>query len=76
MWKRAAVYGALLAAGTLGLEWLDYLRLARLHSNDIYILLIAVAFLALGVFVGARVVGATQPANFDGNPKARSAPAK
>jgi DNA-binding CsgD family transcriptional regulator len=73
MWKRAAVYGALLAAGTLGLEWLDYLRLARLHSNDIYILLIAVAFLALGVFVGARVVGATQPANFDGNPKARAA---
>ena len=73
MWKRAAVYGALLAAGTLGLEWLDYLRLARLHSNDIYIFLIAVAFLALGVLVGARVVGATRPASFDGNPKARSA---
>ena len=73
MWKRAAVYGALLAAGTLGLEWLDYLRLARLHSNDIYIFLIAVAFLALGVLVGARVVGATRPASFDGNPKARAA---
>jgi ATP/maltotriose-dependent transcriptional regulator MalT len=36
--------------------------------------MIAVAFLALGLFVGARVLGAAPPpANFDGNPKARSA---
>jgi hypothetical protein len=34
MWKRAAIYGVLLAAGTLGLQWLDYLRLARMHSGD------------------------------------------
>lgn len=73
MWKRAAIYGALLAAGTLGLQWLDYLRLARMHSGEIYILLIAVAFLALGLFVGARVMGAPRPASFDGNPKARAA---
>ena len=61
MWKRAAIYGALLAAGTLGLQWLDYLRLARMHSSEIYIFLIAVAFLALGLFVGARVIGAPRP---------------
>ncbi|HXO65273.1 MAG TPA: LuxR C-terminal-related transcriptional regulator [Steroidobacteraceae bacterium] len=73
MWKRAAIYGALLAAGTLGLQWLDYLRLARMHSSEIYILLIAVAFLALGLFVGARLMGAPRPASFDGNPKARAA---
>jgi DNA-binding CsgD family transcriptional regulator len=73
MWKRAAIYGALLAAGTLGLQWLDYLRLARMHSGEIYIFLIAVAFLALGLFVGARVMGAPRPASFDGNPKARAA---
>jgi DNA-binding CsgD family transcriptional regulator len=73
MWKRAAIYGALLAAGTLGLQWLDYLRLARMHSSEIYILLIAVAFLALGLFVGARLMGAQRPASFDGNPKARAA---
>lgn len=73
MWKRAAFYGALLAAGTLALQWLDYQRLARVHSSDIYIFLIAVAFLALGVFVGTRVRGAPQPATFDGNPKAQAA---
>ena len=74
MWKRAAIYGALLAAGTLGLQWLDYLRLVRMHSGDIYIFLIAVGFLILGVFVGARILGAPPtPAKFDGNHKARAA---
>ena len=29
MWKRAAVYGSALAAGTFALQWLDYQRLAR-----------------------------------------------
>jgi DNA-binding CsgD family transcriptional regulator len=74
MWKRTAIYGALLAAGTFGLQWLDYLRLVRMHSGDAYIFLIAVAFLALGLFVGARVLGSPPPpASFDGNPKARAA---
>jgi DNA-binding CsgD family transcriptional regulator len=73
MWKRVAIYGVLLAAGTLGLQWLDYLRLVRVHSGDFYIFLIAVAFLILGLYVGARVLGAPPPpANFDGNPKARA----
>jgi DNA-binding CsgD family transcriptional regulator len=73
MWKQAAFYGALLAAGTLALQWLDYRRLARAHSGDSYIALIAIAFLALGVFIGRRVIGAPKPATFDGNPKARAA---
>lgn len=72
MWKRAAFYGALLAAGTLALQWLDYQRLARVHSGDIYVFLIAVAFLGLGVFIGARWLGAGKPVAFDGNPKAQA----
>ena len=44
MWKRAAIYGAFLAIGTLGLQWLDYLRLARAHSGDIYTFLISWLF--------------------------------
>ena len=73
MWKRAAIYGLLLAAGTLALQWLDYQRLARAHAGDIYVFLIAVAFLALGVFVGVRVIGGRRPVTeFDGNPKAQA----
>ena len=73
MWKRAVFYGAFLAAGTLALQWLDYLHLARAHSSDIYTVLIAVAFLVLGVFIGVRVIGAHKPATFDGNPQAQAA---
>ena len=74
MWKRAAMYGVFLAAGTLALQWLDYQRLARAHSGDIYTFLISLGFLVLGVYIGARVIGrGSQPPAFDGNPKAQSA---
>lgn len=71
MGKQVAIYGALLAAGTAGLQWLDYLRLARLHSAEVYGSLLALAFLVVGVWVGARAFRAAPPP-FDGNPKARS----
>ncbi len=70
MWKRILIYGTCLALGTLALQGLDYLRLVRAHTGDIYIVLIATAFLGLGVFAGARLFGAPKPAPFDGNPKA------
>ena len=73
MWKRTLFYGAVLAMGTLALQWLDYQRLARVHSGDIYIFLIAIAFLVLGVFIGSRVVGRHQPRSADGNPQAQAA---
>lgn len=72
-WKRIGLYGVLLAAGALLLQWLDYQRLARTHLSDVYLFLLAATFLALGVFVGARVMGAPQPAAFDGNPQALAA---
>jgi DNA-binding CsgD family transcriptional regulator len=71
MWKRVALAAAFLAASTLALQWVDYQRLARVHSDDIYVFLIAVAFLGLGAFMGARVFAARAPAPPDGNPKAR-----
>jgi DNA-binding CsgD family transcriptional regulator len=70
MWKRIAVYGAALAAGVLALQWLDYDRLAWSRPGEIYFALVAVAFLALGVFLGVRVFAAPLPAPSDGNPKA------
>ncbi|OOG56293.1 hypothetical protein B0E48_08925 [Rhodanobacter sp. C03] len=73
MWKRVVGYGALLAAGTLALQWLDYQRLARMHSGDVYLFLVAAAFLVLGIVLGVRVFAAPAPAAFDGNPKAQAA---
>ncbi len=72
-WKPVLGYGALLATGAVALQWLDYQRLARLHPGDIYLVLVAAGFLALGVFVGARVFAGPPAAPFDGNPAARAA---
>ena len=74
MWKRVVLYGALLAAGTFALEWLDYERLVWVHSEDIIVFLIAAAFLGLGIYIGARVLGGrSEPVPFDGNPQAQAA---
>ncbi len=66
------VYGALLAVGTAALQWLDYQRLARSHWDHVYVFLIALAFLGLGIFLGARLFGTARPRAGDGNPQAQA----
>lgn len=73
MWKLVVYYGALLAAGALALQWLDYRRLVRVYPTEIYVLLIAAGFLVLGVVIGVRVFRAPPTTPFDGNPRARAA---
>lgn len=49
------VYGFALAAASLGLRWLEYRYLVRAYSTEVYVALIALAFLGLGVWVGRRL---------------------
>lgn len=70
LWKSVAAYGAALAAGALALQWLEYDRLAWSRPGDIYLALVAVAFLALGVFLGARLLARPKAVPFGGNPQA------
>lgn len=73
MWKHAVGYGALLALGAFALTLLDYQRFARTHFGDLATFLVGAGFLALGIYIGMRVVGARDAAPFDGNPQARAA---
>jgi DNA-binding CsgD family transcriptional regulator len=69
-WKQVLGYGALLAAGTLALQWLEYQHLVRMHPGEFYVFLVAVGFLALGVVIGVRVFSRREPPPpFDGNPQ-------
>ncbi len=54
-WIGIAVAGGALAAGALALQWMQYLYLARLHSLEVYLGLVAAGFMALGVWMGARL---------------------
>lgn len=73
-WKHVLLYGALLALGTLLLQWLDYQRLARSHAALVWDGLLAAGFLALGVWAGARLLARRSPSvPFSGNPEAQAA---
>ncbi len=68
---QVVLYGALLAAGTLAPSWLDFRRLTRTYSLDVFVTLVALAFLALGAWLGMRLYQPRPaPPRFDGNPKA------
>jgi len=62
------VYGAILAAASLGLEWLQYRYLVRAYSFEVYVALVALAFLELGLWAGSRLSRrALSPAPFEPN---------
>jgi len=60
-------YGLLLAAAAFALEWLQYQYFLKSYSTEIYIILIAVAFVSLGIWVGVRLTSKERPAAFNRN---------
>lgn len=55
MVRTVLIYGLALASGAVALEWLRYQVWVRTHVGELYIALIASAFLGLGVWMGARL---------------------
>ena len=74
-WTQIALYAALLALGALALQWLDYQRLVRSNASAVYDALLATGFLALGIWLGMRLLARRAPsAGGDaGNPQAQAA---
>jgi DNA-binding NarL/FixJ family response regulator len=70
MWRTVLIYGVLLAFGAFGLQWLEYRYLVQSHPAQVYVALIAVAFLGLGVWVGARLFRRAPPSPFAANTQA------
>ena len=55
MWRTVLVYGAALAAGAFGLQWLQYRMLVRTHPVESYFALFALGCMALGAWVAMRL---------------------
>ena len=60
--------------GTLALQWLDYQRLVRSNAGLMWDGLLATGFLALGIWLGARLLAKRPPPiEGEGNPQAQAA---
>jgi len=65
---RTIILSALgLSAAALALEWLEYQYVIRTLSTEFYIVILCVAFTALGLWVGHRLTAKRQPAGFELN---------
>lgn len=72
MWRTILIYGAMLGAAVLALKLIEFQLLARTHPGELYIGLLAVGFMALGVWVGVKVLPRRSAAGeFTVNDKAR-----
>lgn len=61
MVRTILIYGALLAALALGLQWLEWQYVVRTHATETYVVLVALAFLGLGIWAGARLFRRSPP---------------
>lgn len=61
------IYGILLALAAVGLEWLRFRHVTRLDSTEIYVAILAIGFIALGIWVGRKLTPQPRPAEFRRN---------
>ena len=55
MWRTILVYALALAVAAAGLEWLRFRHATRLLPTELYVGLIAIGFIALGLWLGFRL---------------------
>jgi DNA-binding NarL/FixJ family response regulator len=67
MLRTILFYGVLLGVGAFALTWLQYRLLVQTHSIEAYVALVALAFMGLGVWVGAKLFRRAPPAPFEAN---------
>jgi DNA-binding CsgD family transcriptional regulator len=72
MLRTIFVYGALFAAGAFGLQWLQWRLLIRAHATETYVAIVALAFLALGLWVGRHFFRRAPAEPFTANTRAQS----
>ncbi|HMG46842.1 MAG TPA: helix-turn-helix transcriptional regulator [Allosphingosinicella sp.] len=64
MARTIILYALALAAAAAALEWLRWRFLAHAFSTEIYIAILALGFVALGIWAGRRLTPAPRPAMF------------
>lgn len=70
MIRTVLVYGVLLALGAFALEWWEYQHVTRIVPTGGYVVIIALAFVALGVWIGRTLRPASAPAQVERDERA------
>src|SRR5678815_116956 len=73
MLRTTLIYGLVLAAAALCLQWLEYGLMVRTYAFEVYVGLIALAFLGLGIWVGSRLFQRAPAEPFEPNTRAQEA---
>lgn len=55
MRRTILLYSLALGLGAVALAWIEYRYVTRVHAGEIWLVLVAAAFAALGVWMGARL---------------------
>jgi DNA-binding CsgD family transcriptional regulator len=63
-------YALALAVAAVVLEWLRFRHVTRLDSTEIYVAILAMLFIALGIWVGRKLTPQPRPAAFERNEEA------
>ncbi len=67
MLRHALPYGALVAGFALVLAWMDWRHVSRQWSSELYVLLVALLFAGIGIWLGHRLAPRAPPAPFERN---------
>ncbi len=70
MWRTVALSALALAAGAFALEWFERRYLARALTTELYVVLLAIGFAALGVWTGWKLTSRAAPGPFEKNVQA------
>lgn len=70
MTKTILIYSIGIACAAFVLQWLEYQHAVRMFSTEIYFVIIALSFAALGIWVGNRLTVKNRPKPFQKNQRA------
>lgn len=70
MGKTIIIYSLAMAAGAFALQWLEYQYAVRVFTTEIYVLIIATCFTALGIWLGHRLTRRPAKTGFEKNTRA------
>jgi len=55
--RSIALYGSIIAVAAFVFRWMEYRHAIRMFSTELYILVVALAFAALGIWLGHKFAG-------------------